>query len=75
MEPHTRPRMQKVCLRLTHTEVSRVEETRRVDDSCTRCVAVHETFVSKNNCVTAEVKKIGLRFVLNIADTDQLKMP
>ncbi len=58
----------------THIELSRVEERQRVDDSCTRCVDVHESFASKNTCVTAHIKqRIGLRFVLNIANTDQLK--
>ncbi len=44
-----------------------------MDDGCTR-VAVYESFASKNTCVTADLKqRIRLRFVLNIADTDQLK--
>ncbi len=38
------------------------------------CVAVHETFTSKNTCVTADVKqRIRLSFVLNIADMNQLE--
>ncbi len=38
-------------------------------------VAVHESFASKNTCVTADIKqKIELRFMLNIADTDHLKI-
>ncbi len=42
---------------VTHTELSGVEERRRVDDGCTRCIAVHESFASKNTCVTADVKQ------------------
>ncbi len=68
-------RMRKVCPRLyTYMEFSGVEERRRVDDGCTRCIAVHERFTSKNICVTADVKqKVRLRFMLNIANTNQLK--
>ncbi len=55
-------------------ELSGVEERQRVEDGCTRCVAVHESFASKNICVTADVKqRIRLRSVLNTANTDQLK--
>ncbi len=52
----------------THMELCGVEERRIVDDGCTCCVAVHESFASKNTCVTADVKqRIGPRFVLNIS--------
>ncbi len=45
-------------------ELREVEDRWRVDDGCTRCVAVHESFTSKITCVTADVKRrIGLRFV------------
>ncbi len=44
-----------------------------VDSSCT-CVAVHESFASKNTSVTADIKqRIGLTFVLSIIETNQLK--
>ncbi len=39
----------------------------------TKLSRVRESFASKNTCVTADVKqRIGLRFVLNIADTNHL---
>ncbi len=59
----------KVCPRL-HMELSRVER-RRADDGCTH-VAVHKSFMTKNACVTADVKqRIGLRFMFNIAGINQ----
>ncbi len=58
-----------------HMELSRVEERQRVDDGCTHCVAVHESFASKDTYVTADIKqRIRLRFMLNIPDTNHLKM-
>ncbi len=55
-------------------ELSGAEERRRADNGCTCCVAMYESFMSKNTCVKADVKqRIRLRFVLNIANTSQLK--
>ncbi len=61
----------KVCPRL-HTRSP--AERRR--DGCTGRVAAHESFAIKSTCVTGNGKqRIRFRFVLSIADTDQLKMP
>ncbi len=52
-----------------------VEERLGVDHNSTHCAALHESFTSKNTCVKADLKhRTGLRFMLNIADTDHLKM-
>ncbi len=41
---------------VSHTPC-RVEERRGVDDGCTRCIAVCESFASRNTWVTADVKQ------------------
>ncbi len=57
----------------SHKEISGVEERWGADDSCSHCVAMHESLVSKNTRVKADVKQtIWLRFMLSLAD--QLKM-
>ncbi len=70
--PHTR-NMESMS-KATHTQSSAEWRRDGVFTTVVLIALLHESFASKNTRVTADMKRrIGLRFVLNIANTDQLK--